>query len=149
MNYQFRKNIYYKKASDKKSNPDVEIKKNIVDKDRNINVFEKSNNVYFAVTDNVPQTVRSQNDLVLPKDKPINNLQQMALSKLNERNDFINNNMPIKQKILVDESTTKDLPANLNLKQNYAEENNKEIEQNKLRHKNIINNLKNLGIINQ
>ena len=151
MNNLLEKNIFYQKCKDK-SNPDVLIKKSTTEKTRTEVVFKKSDLVYNSITNNVPENIRSQKDLELKRDLPLTNLELLIQQKNSERIEEDNNNKLIKQKVIVnDDIKTNDNLVHKELKNEQIEfskiQNNK-IKNNKDRYDDIINNLKNLGIIN-
>jgi len=151
MNNLLEKNIFYQKCKDK-SNPDILIKKSTTEKTRTEVVFKKSDLVYNSITNNVPENIRSPKDLELKRDLPVTNLELLIQQKNSERIEEDNNNKLIKQKVIVnDDIKTNDSFVHKELKNEqieFAKIQNSKIKNNKDRYDDIINNLKNLGIIN-
>ena len=143
------KNIFLQKSKEK-YNPDV-LKKNIYeDINRKQTIFKKTNIVYNSITNNNIEDVKTQKDLELPKDNPLTNIESIFLQKKQEREEYDNNNKPIKQKILVNENVQ--LAETFNeLKDeqtNFSDKQKKIIETNKNKFDDIMKNLKNMGILN-
>lgn len=143
------KNIFLQKSKEK-YNPDVLKKKESEDKNRTQQIFKKTNVTYNSITNQTVNNIKSQKDLELPKDTYLSNVEQIILQKKKERDDFDNNNKPIKQKILTNEvpqisetfNELKDEQIDFIDKQKKLSENNKN------KFDDIMTNLKNLGIIN-
>ena len=143
-----KKNIFLQKSKEK-FNPDVLKKKEIEDKTRTHQIFKKSNITYNSITNQVIDNIKNQKDLELPKDNPIINIEQIILQKKKEREEFDNNNKPIKQKILQDNISYESENFN-ELKDDQTTFINKQkkiSENNKNKFDDIMNNLKKLGII--
>ncbi len=143
------KNIFLQKSKEK-YNPDV-LKKNMYeDMNRKQTIFKKTNIVYNSITNNNIEDVKTQKDLELPKDNPLTNIESIFLQKKQEREEYDNNNKPIKQKILVNENIQ--LAETFNeLKDeqtNFSDKQKKIIETNKNKFDDIMKNLKNMGILN-
>jgi hypothetical protein len=141
-------NIFLQKSKDK-FNPDVISKKTSIEKDRKNNIFKKNDIVYNSITNLTPNNIKTTKDLELQKDTPICNLDLLLAEKTKERNEQEIINKTTKQKIIINNNeqtqTYNELKSELldftNLQKN-------EIKTNKNKYENIIDNLKNLGIIN-
>jgi len=141
-------NIFLQKSKDK-FNPDVISKKTSIEKDRKNYIFKKNDIVYNSITNLTPNNIKTTKDLELQKDTPICNLDLLLAEKTKERNEQEIINKTTKQKIIINNNeqtqTYNELKSELldftNLQKN-------EIKTNKNKYENIIDNLKNLGIIN-
>jgi len=141
-------NIFLQKSKDK-FNPDVISKKTSIEKDRKNFIFKKNDIVYNSITNLTPNNIKTTKDLELQKDTPICNLDLLLAEKTKERNEQEIINKTTKQKIIINNNeqtqTYNELKSELldftNLQKN-------EIKTNKNKYENIIDNLKNLGIIN-
>lgn len=146
MNNQLYKNNPFYKINKEKYNPDILNKKTCVEKDRKTNIFKKSNVVYNAII-----TDTNTNNIQLNKDKPINNINSIINDKLKERQTQDNTLKPIKQKIIFNKNEQNIATPNFNqIKNDVLQFNNsqqKNRENDKKKHDNIVNDLKNLGII--
>jgi hypothetical protein len=141
----FQNNIFFKQNKEK-FNPDVIEKKKNLENEFSINIFKTNNIVYNGIIDKVPENIKSSKDLEIEKDSPIKDYQQIINNKCKERNEQDLQFKPNKQKIIVDQS--------VEMNNNYAtmkEENNKFINnqnrQNNNKLDNILENLKDLGIL--
>jgi hypothetical protein len=140
-------NIFFKQNKDK-FNPDVIEKKKNLENDFSINIFKNNTKlVYNGIIDTVPNEVKSSKDLEIPKDDPIVDYQQLINSKCKERSEQDTQLKPIKQKIIVDQSVEKnDVYSNMKEEnKSFINNQNKIITNTKLN--NILENLKDLGIL--
>ena len=78
------KNVFIQK-SNKKFNPDVLKKVEFEDKNRTQSVYKKSNQTYNSITNQNPENIKTQKDLELEKDNPLDNIEQIILQKKKER----------------------------------------------------------------
>jgi hypothetical protein len=131
-------NIFFQNIKNK-YNPDISNKLDNIEKDRQTTIFKKSNNVYNSITNEIPNVINSGHDLELLKDKPITNLDKLVSDKLKERTEIENT----KTKVIHTNVPNQEIPTYNELKNNY-----KNINQNINKNSNILNDLKNLGIIN-
>jgi hypothetical protein len=147
----YQKNIFLQNSKDK-CNPDVLKKKDDVDKNRKMNVFKKSTTTYNSITNHTPENIKSQKDLELQKDGVLTNIESIILQKKKEREDQEALLKPQKQKLVMEDDLEQKKIQNFNeMKEEQSEyliSHKKVIENNKNRYDNILNNLKNLGIIN-
>jgi hypothetical protein len=142
-------NIFYQQSKNK-SNPDVLVKKTTTEKSRAENIFKKNSVVYNSITNQTLTDIKTQKDLELNKDKPINNIEKILADKAKERQDQEILCKPIKQKIVMENKSIESTQVFTDLKKDlndYANKQNIEIQTNKNKYVNIMNNLKNLGII--
>ena len=152
-------NIFFK-MNKNKFNPDINIKNETIINERNENIFKKSNTTYNSITNQIPEDIKSQKDLELDKDKPINNLQDIILNKAKERMEQEQQFKPIKQKILINtennntennNTENNNVPLNFNdlkIDQTIFNDNQQVIiNNNKNKYENILKNLKSLGIL--
>lgn len=158
-------NIFIKMKKDK-FNPDIEPKLKIKETERENVTFELQNSIYNPITGIIPNKINSINDLVLEKDKSLDkiNIQKLISEKSIERinQDYIHkpvktkiiNNIPIQQTNKINEPIKS---CNVN-RTNYIEtfedmkiSSNKDSSQNnhqpKNNYDNILDGLKDLGII--
>jgi hypothetical protein len=143
-------NIFLQKSKDK-FNPDVISKKNLIEKDRKNNIFKKNEVVYNSITNLTHNNVKTSKDLELQKDTPISNLDILLAEKTKERNDLETINKISKHKIIVNNTINEKAQTYNELKSellDYTCLQKNEIKNNKNKYENIIDNLKNLGIIN-
>ena len=75
-----QKNVFIQKSKDK-FNPDVIKKVESEDKNRKVSVFKKTNQTYNSITNQNPDNIKTQKDLELEKDNPLNNIEQIILQK--------------------------------------------------------------------
>jgi hypothetical protein len=153
-----------------KFNPDVERKLKTKETERDCTSFELQNSIYNPITGVVPNKINSVKDLVLEKDVSLDkvNIQKLISDKNAERVNQDNiykpvktkviNNVPVQQQTNEIKETTK--APNIN-RTNYIETfedmkrgsygMNKSSEQNqpKNNYNNILDGLKDLGIIKQ
>lgn len=150
-NQLLQKNIFYKKSKDK-FNPDVVFKKKDLEKERTENIFKKNNIVYNSITNQIPTAVTTTTDLILNKDVPINNIEQLLTTKRNERLEQEIQNKNIKPIValnnVIEKVEPKEYTELKSSQTNYAKTQTKEIQVNKNKYENIMKNLKDLGIIN-
>jgi uncharacterized protein YbcC (UPF0753/DUF2309 family) len=141
-------NIFFK-MNKTKYNPDINVKNEEIKNEREINIFKKSNTTYNSITNHVPEDIKSQKDLELNKDKPIQNIEDLIMNKAKERLEQEQLLKPIKQKILVnsENETIQNFNDLKNDQVNFTNEQIKIINNNKNKYENILNNLKNLGIL--
>jgi hypothetical protein len=142
-------NIFYQQSKNK-SNPDVLVKKTTTEKSRAENIFKKNSVVYNSITNQTLTDIKTQKDLELNKDIPINNIEKILADKAKERQDQEILCKPIKQKIVMENKSIESTQVFTDLKKDlndYANKQNIEIQTNKNKYVNIMNNLKNLGII--
>lgn len=133
-----------------KNNPDVAQKKNKIEIDRNVIKFNRLNVTYNSITNNTPANVKTQRDLELQKDAPINNINTIINQKALERQQQDSQYMPIKQKVILEDDIK-------HINNNYTELKNEQLqfsnvekqrmEANRLKHRNILNNLRKNGAL--
>jgi hypothetical protein len=143
-------NIFLQKSKDK-FNPDVISKKDLIEKDRRNNIFKKNDIIYNSITNITPNNIKTSKDLELQKDTPIGNLDTLLAEKTKERNELETINKTSKHKIIVNNSVNEKAQTYNELKSellDYTCLQKNEIKNNKNKYENIIDNLKNLGIIN-
>jgi hypothetical protein len=148
-----QKNVFIQKSKDK-FNPDVVKKVELEDKNRKVSVFKKSNQTYNSITNQTPDNIKTQKDLELEKDNPLNNMEQIILLKKKEREEQDEKLKPVKQKVLVNSSVeTTEVIQNFgelkNENTHYFNQQKKIIETNKSKYEDIMKNLKNLGIVDK
>jgi hypothetical protein len=147
------KNVFIQK-SNKKFNPDVLKKVEIEDKNRTQSVYKKSNQTYNSITNQNPENIKTQKDLELEKDNPLDNIEQIILQKKKEREEQDDKLKPVKQKVLLNESNESSvIIQNFNELKNenteFFNQQQKIIDNNKNKYESIMKNLKNLGIVNK
>lgn len=145
------KNIFYSKSI-QKSNPDILIKKNKLNNDRKEVIFKKNNVVYNSITNSVPSNINNHTDLLLEKDKPIENMNDIISKKMMERQEE-DKYKPPKQKIIVDNTAKEGEEFNTHNEQkqiynNFSSMQIKQMNENKIKHQTILKDLKDLGILN-
>ena len=147
----YQKNLFLQKSKDK-FNPDVLKKKEDFDKNRKINIFKKSTVTYNSITNQVPDNIKNQKDLELNKDLVITDLDNIIMQKKKEREEQDILLKPQKQKLVTNDNIIDDKNQDFNeLKTEqtqYLDTQKKIIETNKNKYEDIMNNLKNLGILN-
>lgn len=146
----YYKNLFLQKSKDK-FNPDVIIKKDEFDKNRKINIFKKSTVTYNSITNQTPNNIKNQKDLELGKDSAIGDLENIIMQKKKEREDQDILLKPQKQKLVLNDNVdnnNQDFNELKNEQTQYLNTQNKIIETNKNKYDDIMNNLKNLGILN-
>jgi hypothetical protein len=147
----YQKNLFLQKSKDK-FNPDVITKKDDFDKNRKINIFKKSTVTYNSITNQIPNNIKNQKDLELGKDSAIIDLENIIMQKKKEREDQDILLKPQKQKLVLNDNINDNKNQNFNeLKTEqtqYLNTQKKIIETNKNKYDDIMNNLKDLGILN-
>lgn len=163
-------NIFVKMKRDK-FNPDVENKLKGKEVERDKTRFDLTTSIYNPITGVVPTQIRSNNDLILEKDCAYTNtdIKKLIMEKENERVNQDVQYKPVKTKVINNN------PQNSNINQtssgqdnfqqqsrtNYIEtyeelkrgsanikiEQAKSVNQNKEKYNNILDGLKDLGII--
>ena len=140
-------NVFFKQNKDK-FNPDVIEKQKNLQNDFSVNIFKNNTKlVYNSIIDKIPDEVKSSKDLEIPKDEPIKDYQQVMNIKFKERNEQDMQLKPLKQKIIVEQSVGMEDIYN-NMKEDnktFINNQNKVITNTKL--DNILENLKDLGIL--
>lgn len=151
MNNIYQKNIIFQKLNTK-HNPDVLKKKESEDKSRLTSIFKKSSITYNSITNEIPSNIKTQKDLELNIDKPLNNIDQIILNKKKERDLQDLSNKPLKQKVIAADTSVENITNNFNeLKEDQTTFINTQkivIESNKNKFNDIMKNLKELGILN-
>ena len=147
------KNVFIQK-SNKKFNPDVLKKVEFEDKNRTQSVYKKSNQTYNSITNQNPENIKTQKDLELEKDNPLDNIEQIILQKKKEREEQDDKLKPVKQKVLLNEANESSvIIQNFNELKNenteFFNQQQKIIDINKNKYESIMKNLKNLGIVNK
>ena len=147
------KNVFIQK-SNKKFNPDVLKKVEFEDKNRTQSVYKKSNQTYNSITNQNPENIKTQKDLELEKDNPLDNIEQIILQKKKEREEQDDKLKPVKQKVLLNESNESSIMIqNFNELKNenteFFNQQQKIIDINKNKYESIMKNLKHLGIVNK
>jgi hypothetical protein len=153
MNSQVMNNVFLVK-SQKKYNPDINQRKNELEKVRKENIFKKNTVVYNSITNQIPENIKSPRDLELEKDAAINNIDKLIEKKKEERcaleEEFKQNNP--KQKMIMTNKINNTKIATFNemkeIQSEYAMTHTKKVETNKNKYDGIMKNLKDLGIIN-
>ena len=147
----YQKNLFLQKSKDK-FNPDVITKKDEFDKNRKVNIFKKSTVTYNSITNQIPNNIKNQKDLELCKDSAISDLENIIMQKKKERDDQDILLKPPKQKLVLNDDINDNKNQDFNeLKTEqtqYLNTQKKIIETNKNKYDDIMNNLKNLGILN-
>ena len=147
------KNVFIQK-SNKKFNPDILKKVEFEDKNRTQSVYKKSNQTYNSITNQNPENIKTQKDLELEKDNPLDNIEQIILQKKKEREEQDDKLKPVKQKVLLNESNESSVMIqNFNELKNenteFFNQQQKIIDNNKNKYESIMKNLKHLGIVNK
>ena len=153
MNTQISNNVFLQKSKDK-YNPDINQKISTLTKARKENIFKKNTIVYNSITNQIPENIISHKDLELQKDSKLNNIDKLILKKEEERK-LLDQECKLKnfkKKIIMNDNTNNEVSSSFTemkqIQSDYDNNRNKQIEQNKNKYDNIINNLKDLGIIN-
>jgi hypothetical protein len=165
-------NIFVKMKRDK-FNPDVENKLKGKEVERDKTRFDLTNSIYNPITGVVPAQIRSNNDLILEKDCAYTNtdIKKLIMEKENERVNQDVQYKPVKTKVINNNPQNSNININQisssqdNFQQqsrtNYIEtyeelkrgsanikiEQAKSVNQNKEKYNNILDGLKDLGII--
>lgn len=165
-------NIFVKMKRDK-FNPDIENKLKGKESEREKTRFDLTTSIYNPITGVVPQQIRSNNDLVLEKDCAYSNtdIKKLIMEKENERVNQDIQYKPVKTKVINNNPQN----SNMNINQNSSAQDNyqqqsrtnyietyeelkrgsanvkneqvKSVNQNKEKYNNILDGLKDLGII--
>jgi hypothetical protein len=147
----YQKNLFLQKSKDK-FNPDVIMKKDEFDKNRKVNIFKKSTVTYNSITNQIPNNIKNQKDLELGKDSAITDLENIIMQKKKEREEQDILLKPQKQKLVLNDNINDNKNQDFNdLKTEqtqYLNTQKKIIETNKNKYDDIMNNLKDLGILN-
>jgi len=147
----YQKNLFLQKSKDK-FNPDVIVKKDEFDKNRKVNIFKKSTVTYNSITNQIPNNIKNQKDLELGKDSAIIDLENIIMQKKKEREDQDILLKPQKQKLvlndIINDNKNQDFNELKTEQTQYLNTQKRIIETNKNKYDDIMNNLKNLGIIN-
>lgn len=163
-------NIFVKMKRDK-FNPDVENKLKGKEVERDKTRFDLTNSIYNPITGVVPAQIRSNNDLILEKDCAYTNtdIKKLIMEKENERVNQDVQFKPVKTKVINNnpqnsnqnqtsssqdnfqqQSRTNYIETYEELKRGSANikiEQAKSVNQNKEKYNNILDGLKDLGII--
>ena len=156
------KNIFIK--TDKKYNPDINDKITLKSNERNNTTFNLSTNIYNPITGVVPQTIKSNKDLILEKDKQISStdIKTLILQKEQERLQQDSTLKPVKSKIITNSVQSdihnepvcqqeKDQPDRTNYIKTFQDlkygSNNNNKNTGTKKYDNILDGLKDLGII--
>jgi hypothetical protein len=140
-------NNIFIKMNKNKFNPDIDKKIKTEEFERNNTKYNMTNIIYNPITGVIPVKVASSNDLILDKDKTINakDFNDLLKAKELERQN-INNINHIKTKIVTEPSINKS-----NYIETYEELKRPSKSQpniNNVGYNNIMDQLKNLGILN-
>jgi hypothetical protein len=131
-------NIFVKNKREK-FNPDVENKLKGKETERTNTKFNLTTSIYNPITGIIPSQIQSNNDLILQKDSSIsmNDIKKLIMDKECERNSQDINFKPVKTKVINNNPNTTN---RTNYIQTYE-------DLNKEKYNNILDGLKNLGII--
>jgi len=142
-------NIFFKNKNKDKFNPDINNKLKTKEDERTENIFTSSKTIYNPITGVIPTNIKCANDLILKTENNKVDIKKLIMEKENERLSQDNLYKPVKTK------TTNDTIVN-NSNKNYIETfnelkrstntNNKE-NNNDSKYNNILEGLKDLGII--
>jgi hypothetical protein len=147
----YQKNLFLQKSKDK-FNPDVIMKKDEFDKNRKVNIFKKSTVTYNSITNQIPNNIKNQKDLELGKDSAIVDLENIIMQKKKEREEQDILLKPHKQKLVlnnnINDNKNQDFNELKTEQTQYLNIQKKIIETNKNKYDDIMNNLKDLGILN-
>ena len=140
-------NIFIKNKKGK-YNPDIENKLQSKESERNATIFNLTNSIYNPVTGVVPSQISSMNDLVLQVDNPYtqNDIKNLIMNKELERQNQDTQFKPLQTKITpTTQQTNKTnyIETYEELKKGSSNNNN----QSKEKYNNILEGLKDLGII--
>jgi len=136
-------NIFFKKNKLSKDNPDIVNNHNKKDNLRNCVMYELKKDVYNSITNNVPKKIKNQKDLEL-KESDKKNLSKLLQDKMNERK-----NIKYDKKKKVSQENTYGIRQNTfnQLKDTHKKLDSK--RQKKKKNKgNVLQSLKDLGILN-
>jgi hypothetical protein len=160
-------NNIFVKMKREKFNPDIENKLRGKEGERERTRFDLSTSIYNPITGVIPSQIRSNNDLVLEKDCAYSNtdIKKLIMEKENERVTQDIQFKPVKTKVINNNPQTSNISNQDNLQQqnrtNYIEtyeelkrastyvknEQSNSVNQNKEKYNNILDGLKDLGII--
>ena len=140
-------NIFIKNKKGK-HNPDIENKLQTKESERNATIFNLTNSIYNPVTGIIPSQISSMNDLVLQVDNPYtqNDIKNLIMNKELERQNQDTQFKPLQTKITpTTQQTNKTnyIETYEELKKGSSNNNN----QSKEKYNNILEGLKDLGII--
>lgn len=140
-------NIFIKNKKGK-YNPDIENKLQSKESERNATIFNLTNSIYNPVTGVIPSQISSMNDLVLQVDNPYtqNDIKNLIMNKELERQNQDTQFKPLQTKITpTTQQTNKTnyIETYEELKKGSSNNNN----QSKEKYNNILEGLKDLGII--
>ena len=153
-------NNIFLKMNKNKFNPDVEQKLKIKENERDSSKFELQTTIYNPITGIIPNRINSVKDLVLEKDTTLDkiNIQKRISEKNNERELQNNSFKPTKTKVINNEvrevrEIVKAQPVNnINYIETFEDMKRGSVNTNKPPNKknynNIMDGLKELGIIN-
>jgi hypothetical protein len=150
-------NNIFLKMNKNKFNPDVEQKLKIKENERDSSKFELQTTIYNPITGIIPNRINSVKDLVLEKDTTLDkiNIQKKISEKNNERELQNNSFKPTKTKVINNEvrEIVKAHPVNnINYIETFEDMKRGSVNTNKPPNKknynNIMDGLKELGIIN-
>ena len=140
-------NIFIKNKKGK-YNPDIENKLQSKESERNATIFNLTNSIYNPVTGVIPSQISSMNDLVLQVDNPYtqNDIKNLIMNKELERQNQDTQFKPLQTKLTpTTQQTNKTnyIETYEELKKGSSNNNN----QSKEKYNNILEGLKDLGII--
>jgi hypothetical protein len=135
-------NIFFKNKKEK-FNPDLPDKMTQKEQERVNTEFKRITTIYNPITNVIPTKINNQNDLKLKIDINNNNIQKMIQQKSNERSEQDKEFKPTKTKI-TPSTNTDSINTFDTLKKNSEVKNNVE---NTKKYNNILDSLKELGII--
>jgi hypothetical protein len=141
-------NIFIKQNKDK-HNPDIDIKMKEVDDTRNNTNFELTNVIYNPITGVVPQKINDMKDLMLQRDSGINKteIQNMLRIKEAERLNQDTEYKPIKTKIISNEKMQSENRSNYIETYEDMKKGGVKQKQPDKNYNNILDGLKDLGIL--
>ena len=134
-------NIFVKKE---KFNPDISSKFKSKEQERTDTKFNISTQFYNPITNIIPPNIKTSNDLLLQKDNTITNIKQLIINKSSERELQDNEFKPQKTKITNNDTNCNYIETPEELKVNAQKTKPKTNNSN---YNNILDNLKDLGII--
>jgi hypothetical protein len=139
-------NIFIKNKKGK-YNPDIENKLQNIESERNATIFNLTNSIYNPVTGIIPSQISTMNDLVLQVDNPYtqNDIKNLIMNKELERQNQDTQFKPLQTKI----TPTTQQTNKTNYIETYEElkKNSSDNKQSKEKYNNILDGLKDLGII--
>ena len=150
-------NIFIKMKKEK-FNPDIEPKLKNKEVERDNTKFEMSNLIYNPITGIIPEKINNINDLVICKDNSLDkvDIKKLILEKEKERSNQDNQYKPVQTKVINNNPVVQS--NKINSTQNYIEtyeelkrgsqnKTNQQINNNGNNYGNILEGLKDLGII--